>query len=111
MRGRGFGRGMSGNRHDPFRSRPPNTSRPPSMHVDDFIKMENQQGPSIPGNNNMGRRGPDKVFMTLYHPHKLCRYIATSVGVSSYKLLPTYMVQFAFRDIFLNIENILIDKI
>ncbi len=43
MRGRGFGRpGMTGGRHDPFRSRPPNTSRPPSMHVDDFVKMESQ---------------------------------------------------------------------
>ena len=44
MRGRGFGRGMSMpiNKHDTFRSRPQNTSRPPSMHVDDFIKMELQ---------------------------------------------------------------------
>ena len=42
MRGRGFGRGMSLpiNKHDLFRSRPQNTSRPPSMHVDEFIKME-----------------------------------------------------------------------
>ncbi|KAK3591349.1 hypothetical protein CHS0354_040310 [Potamilus streckersoni] len=42
MRGRGIARGMinSNNRHDPFRSRPPNTSRPPSMHVDDFMKLE-----------------------------------------------------------------------
>ncbi len=45
MRGRGYGRPAlnTGGRHDPFRSRPPNTSRPPSMHVDDFVKMENQQ--------------------------------------------------------------------
>jgi len=35
MRGRGFGRGTGTNRGDMFRSRPPNTSRPPSMHVDD----------------------------------------------------------------------------
>ena len=27
-------------RHDPFRTRPPNTSRPPSVHVDDFYRME-----------------------------------------------------------------------
>ncbi|KAL3859118.1 hypothetical protein ACJMK2_009350 [Sinanodonta woodiana] len=42
MRGRGIARGMinSNNRHDLFRSRPPNTSRPPSMHVDDFMKLE-----------------------------------------------------------------------
>lgn len=29
--------------HDLFRSRPPNTSRPPSMHVDDFVKMEHNR--------------------------------------------------------------------
>ena len=40
MRGRGFGRGLPTTRHDNFRSRPPNTSRPPSMHVDDYMKME-----------------------------------------------------------------------
>jgi hypothetical protein len=51
MRGRGFGRGMNNNRGDMFRSRPPNTSRPPSMHVDDYIKMEmqgNQPATSMP---------------------------------------------------------------
>ena len=49
MRGRGYGRpGMAtGGRHDPFRSRPPNTSRPPSMHVDDFVKMESQQNQQV----------------------------------------------------------------
>ena len=40
MRGRGYGRGLPTTRHDNFRSRPPNTSRPPSMHVDDYMKME-----------------------------------------------------------------------
>ena len=42
MRGRGIARGLAaqGNRHDNFRNRPPNTSRPPSMHVDDFMKLE-----------------------------------------------------------------------
>jgi len=33
------GRGL----YDPFRSRPPNTSRPPSLHVDDFEAMESGQ--------------------------------------------------------------------
>ncbi|ESO02054.1 hypothetical protein HELRODRAFT_188559 [Helobdella robusta] len=45
LRGRGFIRGVMGgglNRGDMFRSRPPNTSRPPSMHVDDFVKLETQ---------------------------------------------------------------------
>ncbi|XP_015786330.1 protein virilizer homolog [Tetranychus urticae] len=44
MRNRGFGRPgsmmHSSRANDPFRSRPPNTSRPPSMHVDDFVALE-----------------------------------------------------------------------
>ncbi|ELU02702.1 hypothetical protein CAPTEDRAFT_223433 [Capitella teleta] len=60
MRGRGFGRGMPTGRNDLFRSRPPNTSRPPSMHVDDFIKMESEgQAPSLPTGMN-ARRPMDK---------------------------------------------------
>ncbi|XP_064611731.1 protein virilizer homolog [Liolophura sinensis] len=44
MRGRGIARGMMHTgRTDSFRCRPPNTSRPPSMHVDDFVKMETHQ--------------------------------------------------------------------
>ena len=45
MRGRGImSHGMmSGRSNDLFRARAPNTSRPPSMHVDDFVKMENSQ--------------------------------------------------------------------
>ncbi|XP_064640162.1 protein virilizer homolog isoform X2 [Lineus longissimus] len=62
MRGRGFNRGMNSNRHDPFRSRPPNTSRPPSMHVDDFVKMESQQGPPKPGGAGSGPPRRDKEF-------------------------------------------------
>lgn len=47
---------------DPFRSRPPNTSRPPSLHVDDFVAMESsgQSGatPSRPGgSDNFTGRG------------------------------------------------------
>lgn len=49
MRGRGFGRlggggGGVNSRNDPFRSRAPNTSRPPSLHVDDFVAMEKNNG-------------------------------------------------------------------
>ncbi|XP_022239940.1 protein virilizer homolog isoform X2 [Limulus polyphemus] len=62
MRGRGFGRGPihSTRTNDPFRSRPPNTSRPPSMHVDDFLAMEihgptNPPGPKRPGIKDAGR--------------------------------------------------------
>lgn len=39
MRGRGFPR-TAPQRGDLFRSRPPNTSRPPSLHVDDFVALE-----------------------------------------------------------------------
>lgn len=46
MRGRGFGRGGVNSRNDPFRSRAPNTSRPPSLHVDDFVAMEKNGGGS-----------------------------------------------------------------
>ncbi|OWF41313.1 Protein virilizer-like [Mizuhopecten yessoensis] len=66
MRGRGIARGMMNNsgRVDSFRSRPPNTSRPPSMHVDDFMKLEKgsqgQQPPAqsltpIPERRMMGK--------------------------------------------------------
>lgn len=39
LRGRGFTRAPI-TRSDLFRSRPPNTSRPPSLHVDDFLALE-----------------------------------------------------------------------
>ncbi|KAL9875673.1 VIR_N domain-containing protein isoform 2-T2 [Glossina fuscipes fuscipes] len=39
VRGRGFAR-TAPSRGDLFRSRPPNTSRPPSLHVDDFLALE-----------------------------------------------------------------------
>jgi hypothetical protein len=42
-RGRGGFRHSNANRgNDLFRSRPPNTSRPPSMHVDDFVALEHK---------------------------------------------------------------------
>ena len=43
-------------RHDSFRTRLPNTSRPPSLHVDEFYRLESanakQQQMSINNNNN-----------------------------------------------------------
>ncbi|CAH0546418.1 unnamed protein product [Brassicogethes aeneus] len=39
VRARGFTRAVQ-QRPDLFRSRPPNTSRPPSLHVDDFVALE-----------------------------------------------------------------------
>ncbi|KAJ8303301.1 hypothetical protein KUTeg_019697 [Tegillarca granosa] len=62
MRGRGIARGLmnNANRSDNFRSRPPNTSRPPSMHVDDFMKLEkgqnDQQESQIPTTSTLIRR-------------------------------------------------------
>lgn len=50
----GVGRGA-----DPFRSRPPNTSRPPSLHVDEFVALETcgaqPTGPT--GYNKLSIRG------------------------------------------------------
>ncbi|VDN43592.1 unnamed protein product, partial [Dibothriocephalus latus] len=42
----------SGHRPDIFRSRPQNTSRPPSLHVDDFNKLEKDDDAS---ERNYGR--------------------------------------------------------
>jgi hypothetical protein len=58
--GRGRGRGGMG---DMFRSRKQNTSRPPSMHVDDFMAMEQQnlQSGSKGQENVQNRRGGMKV--------------------------------------------------
>ena len=61
--GGGAGRGV-----DPFRSRPPNTSRPPSLHVDDFVALETcgaqPTGPT--GYNKLSIRGtgPQRGVMT-----------------------------------------------
>ncbi|KAL6424427.1 hypothetical protein ACFW04_009891 [Cataglyphis niger] len=59
--GGGVGRGA-----DPFRSRPPNTSRPPSLHVDEFVALETcgaqPTGPT--GYNKLSIRGtcPPRVI-------------------------------------------------
>lgn len=56
LRGHGRGgRNLFGARlNDPFRSRPPNTSRPPSMHVDDFVALELRQDPKSGGSRSSG---------------------------------------------------------
>ncbi|XP_015122422.1 protein virilizer [Diachasma alloeum] len=50
---------VGGRGADPFRSRPPNTSRPPSLHVDDFVALETcgaqPTGPT--GYNKLSIRG------------------------------------------------------
>ncbi|KAG8230348.1 hypothetical protein J437_LFUL000619, partial [Ladona fulva] len=70
MRGRGtFSRPMipqSGSRGDPFRSRPPNTSRPPSLHVDDFVALEitGQQPTGPTGYNKLSMRAAKELMVT-----------------------------------------------
>lgn len=54
MRGMGRGRGNP-RMNDIFRSRKQNTSRPPSMHVDDFMAMEHAKTQDAPP---MRRPGP-----------------------------------------------------
>ncbi|XP_046397163.1 protein virilizer homolog isoform X2 [Ischnura elegans] len=70
MRGRGtFNRPMipqAGARGDPFRSRPPNTSRPPSLHVDDFVALEitGQQPTGPTGYNKLSMRAAKELMVT-----------------------------------------------
>uniref|UniRef100_A0A146LN92 Protein virilizer n=3 Tax=Lygus hesperus TaxID=30085 RepID=A0A146LN92_LYGHE len=45
-RGRNLRAACGVGRGDTFRSRPPNTSRPPSLHVDDFVALETCGGPA-----------------------------------------------------------------
>lgn len=66
MRGRGFGRSVP-QRGDLFRSRPPNTSRPPSLHVDDFVALEisGQQPTGPTGYNKISMRAKVRILLTL----------------------------------------------
>lgn len=78
-RGRPYARSTA-SRSDLFRSRPPNTSRPPSLHVDDFLALETcgaqPTGPtgynklareiiSIRGTRGRGRSGFDRSRLGL----------------------------------------------
>lgn len=54
-------------RSDPFRSRPPNTSRPPSLHVDDFVALESTgHQPTGPTGYNKISFGRGKVRSSQY---------------------------------------------
>lgn len=68
MRGRGIARGMmgGGGRMDSFRTRTPNTSRPPSMHVDDFMKLEKGQN-EINSNAVLPIRRVDSLIQRVKH--------------------------------------------
>ena len=54
----------SGQRLDAFRSRPPNTSRPPSLHVDDFLVLQSRgQQPTGPtGYNKQTLKAAQELF-------------------------------------------------
>ncbi len=65
--GRGFSRAGGGGGHqrpDGFRSRPPNTSRPPSLHVDDFLVLQQRgQQPTGPtGYNKQSIKAAKELF-------------------------------------------------
>lgn len=72
-------RSLYGSRLDPFRSRPPNTSRPPSMHVDEFVALE--QGSSLKNNSRSGGSGINSLgnssssAMSLYSANKHQEYM------------------------------------
>ena len=59
-----FNRGPGGQRPDLFRSRPPNTSRPPSLHVDDFLVLElkGQQPTGPTGYNKQSIKAAKELF-------------------------------------------------
>ncbi len=59
-----FGRLGGGPRPDGFRSRPPNTSRPPSLHVDDFLLLQSRgQQPTGPtGYNKQSVKAAKELF-------------------------------------------------
>ncbi|XP_039284110.1 protein virilizer isoform X2 [Nilaparvata lugens] len=60
------GGGGGGQRGDMFRSRPPNTSRPPSLHVDDFVALETcgQQPTGPTGYNKISMRAAQDMMAT-----------------------------------------------
>ncbi|RZF39648.1 hypothetical protein LSTR_LSTR001169 [Laodelphax striatellus] len=64
--GAGGGGGGPQQRGDMFRSRPPNTSRPPSLHVDDFVALETcgQQPTGPTGYNKISMRAAQDMMAT-----------------------------------------------
>ena len=70
MRGMGRGRGNP-RMNDMFRSRKQNTSRPPSMHVDDFMAMESAKSHD---SSPMRRPGP-KVCSKIHTPETVRRLV------------------------------------
>lgn len=60
----GGGGGGNFSRPDSFRQRPPNTSRPPSLHVDDFLVLElkGQQPTGPTGYNKQSMKAANELF-------------------------------------------------
>lgn len=56
---------------DSFRTRTPNTSRPPSMHVDDFMKLEKGQN-EINSNAVLPIRRVDSLIQRVKHIYCTC---------------------------------------
>ena len=65
MRGMGRGRGNP-RMNDIFRSRKQNTSRPPSMHVDDFMAMEHAKTQDSPPMRRPGPKVGEKTQKMQY---------------------------------------------
>ena len=65
MRGMGRGRGNP-RMNDIFRSRKQNTSRPPSMHVDDFMAMEHAKTQDSPPMRRPGPKVGEKTQSMQY---------------------------------------------
>lgn len=87
LRGRGYNRTgnmiHSSRANDPFRSRPPNTSRPPSMHVDDFVALEQS------GNNCSSYESNNKRFKLDYSSkQRNSNHNSSSRSFGSSSLLP-----------------------
>ncbi|VDM30726.1 unnamed protein product [Hydatigera taeniaeformis] len=74
--------GAVGGRTDIFRSRPQNTSRPPSLHVDDFNKLEKDEGNACSGSGHELSYGRDSSGLrgirdsTLFRVGKIDLYLA-----------------------------------
>lgn len=91
------GRGRLINRGDSFRSRPQNTSRPPSIHVDDFIDLygdvsssKRYSSSSKPDYRSTGNRGYEAHFQSGSSRMSPNRYYPTqrrSIGKAKYMKL------------------------
>lgn len=71
-------------RPDMFRSRPPNTSRPPSLHVDDFVALETC------GAQPTGPTGYNKISRELLATSRVARGPRGRSFGSSDRMLHSY---------------------